>query len=95
MGKEILEILMNNKSEVDNFNDAVFETDFIKVTKELDALFAKRIVSKLLNEKEEINFEEWRLQHKFEITEHGYYKNGITYMVDDITFMYISDVFNI
>lgn len=44
MEKKIIEILKSKAIEIDNFNNAVLATDFKELAKELDALFAKRIV---------------------------------------------------
>ena len=52
-------------------------------------------VVKSVKEREEIVFEEWVITHKFKMTEHGYSKNGVQYMVSEILEMYLSDVYQL
>ena len=48
-----------------------------------------------LKDKYEIVFEDWLKDHKFEQSNNGFHKNGIEYKVNEITWMYIQDVYNL
>lgn len=48
-----------------------------------------------LKDKYEIVFEDWLKDHKFEQSNNGFHKNGIDYKVNEITWMYIQDVYNL
>jgi hypothetical protein len=48
-----------------------------------------------LKDKYEIVFEDWLKDHKFEQSNNGFCKNGIDYKVNEITWMYIQDVYNL
>ena len=52
-------------------------------------------VVKPLKDKYEIVFEDWLKDHKFEQSNNGFHKNGIEYKVNEITWMYIQDVYNL
>ena len=48
-----------------------------------------------LKDKYEIVFDDWLKDHKFEQSNNGFHKNGIEYKVNEITWMYIQDVYNL
>ncbi|MGK0447554.1 MAG: hypothetical protein ACJA2M_001331 [Polaribacter sp.] len=48
-----------------------------------------------LKDKYEIVFEDWLKDHKFKQSNNGFNKNGIEYKVNEITWMYIQDVYNL
>ena len=48
-----------------------------------------------LKDKYEIVFEDWLKDHKFKQSNNGFHKNGIEYKVNEITWMYIQDVYNL
>ena len=48
-----------------------------------------------LRDKETPKIEDWLKDHKFEQSNNGFHKNGIEYKVNEITWMYIQDVYNL
>ena len=54
MGKDILELLMNYHTTLDNGNNVIEMEDFDKLTDDLYALFAKHIVNRSLPTDNEI-----------------------------------------
>ena len=61
----------------------------------IDKAFSLQGVVKTLKDKYEIVFDDWLKDHKFEQSNNGFHKNGIEYKVNEITWMYIQDVYNL
>ena len=66
--------------------------DTIEATKKA---FSLTDVVKPLKDKYEIVFEDWLKDHKFNQDNKGFYKEDIRYKVNEITWMYIQDVYNL
>ena len=75
-----------NKYNVNNY------TNFLE--KKLEAINYTRCCE-TLKDKYEIVFEDWLKDHKFKQSNNGFHKNGIEYKVNEITWMYIQDVYNL
>lgn len=61
----------------------------------LDEVLTIPVVVKSLKDKCDIVFDDWLKDHKFNQDNNGFNKNGINYKVNEITWMYVQDVYNL